>query len=80
MFEQLSGLKINFSTYSFFAKAMENIYAHICTSKVGAFPFKYLGVHIHINKLAYSDWPKTEDKVVCWKDYPNYIGNRIILI
>jgi hypothetical protein len=51
IFEQLSGLKINFHNNEIFcfgeAKDMEHRYKHIFGCEFGALPFKYLGVPIH---------------------------------
>ena len=74
------------SEISFFDKVVDSkdIYAQIFTCKVGAFPFKYLEVPMHVKKLASSDWKETEDKIqkktACWKGCLNSIGSRLILI
>jgi hypothetical protein len=86
IFEQLTGLKINFnkSEVSCFGKATDSIdmYARIFTCKVGMFPFRYLGVPMHFKKLANVDWKDMEDKVekktACWKGGLNSIGGRLI--
>jgi hypothetical protein len=51
LFEQLSGLKINFhkSEIYFFgrAKEIEEDYRELFGCETGSFPFKYLGIPIH---------------------------------
>jgi hypothetical protein len=51
IFEQLSGLKINFHKREIYcfgeAKVVENEYKHIFSCESGSFPFKYLGIPIH---------------------------------
>jgi hypothetical protein len=51
IFEQLSGLKINFHKREIYcfgeAKVVENEYKHIFGCESGSFPFKYLGIPIH---------------------------------
>ena len=55
LFEQLSGLKINFHKSEIFcfgrAKDNQEEYCHIFGCEVGALLFKYLGIPIHYRKL-----------------------------
>ena len=55
IFEQLSGLKINFhkSDIFFFGKAkdMQDQYTEIFGCEVGSLPCRYLGIPIHHRKL-----------------------------
>ena len=55
IFEQLSGLKINFHKSEIFcfgkAKDIEHQYRQILGFESGALPFKYLGIPIHYQKL-----------------------------
>jgi hypothetical protein len=55
IFEQLSGLKINFhkSKVFYFGKAreMENHYKNLFGCVIGTLPFKYLGILIHFRRL-----------------------------
>jgi hypothetical protein len=81
-------LKINFnkSEVSFFSKAVEkkDVYAHLFTCKVGKFPFKYLGVTMHVKKklivIGRRPMIKSRKKTACWKGCLNSIGGRLILI
>ena len=60
LFEQLSGLKINFHKSEIFcfgnAKEMEQQYKQIFGCESGSLPFKYLGVPIHYRRLLNSEW------------------------
>ena len=51
LFEQLSGLKINFHKSELYcfgqAKAEEELYRQLFGCESGSFPFKYLGIPIH---------------------------------
>jgi hypothetical protein len=55
MFEQLSGLKINFHKSEIYcfgeAKELEGNYTELFGCETGSFPFKYLGIPIHFRKL-----------------------------
>ena len=55
VFEQLSGLKINFHKSELFcygeAKECEEQYAQLFGCDIGTHPFKYLGIPIHHRKL-----------------------------
>ena len=59
LFEELSGLKINFhkSEIFCFGKANDEVdmYKQIFGCDAGSFPFKYLGIPIHFRKLRNSD-------------------------
>ena len=65
VFEQLSGLKINFHKSEIFcfgkAKDVETQYTHLFGCEVGVFPFRYLGIPIHYRKLRNRDWKSVED-------------------
>lgn len=59
LFEQLSGLKINFNKSDVFfgkAKEKENLYSQIFTCKMGALPMKYLGILIDQKRILKTDW------------------------
>ena len=66
LFEQLSGLKINFhkSEVFCFGKAgdLQDDYRHIFGCEVGAFPFKYLGIPIHYRKLLNKEWKPIDNR------------------
>jgi hypothetical protein len=59
LFEELSGLKINFHKSVLFAfakaKEVEQQYKQIFGCDIGALPFRYLGIPIHFRKLKNSD-------------------------
>jgi hypothetical protein len=60
IFEQLSGLKINFHKSEIFcfgkAKDYENEYKQIFGCEAGSLPFKYLGIPVHYRKLLNKEW------------------------
>jgi hypothetical protein len=66
LFEQLSGLKINFNKSDIFwfgqAKEVEDQYRLLFGCAVGSFPFRYLGIPIHFRKLKNSEWKSIEDR------------------
>ena len=59
MFEQLSGLKINFHKSEFFyfgkAKEEENLYTQLFGCELGSYPCRYLGLPMHYKKLNNTD-------------------------
>jgi hypothetical protein len=67
LFEQMSGLKINFHKSEIFclgeASVKENWYADIFTCPYKCLPMKYLGVPIDDKKLCKSLWLPTVEKV-----------------
>jgi hypothetical protein len=88
IFEQLSGLKINFHKSKVFCfgkvKDDKQDYRSIFGCEIGAFPFKYLGIPIHYRKLKNGEWKPVEDR--CELKLANWIrkllsyGDRLILI
>ena len=88
VFEQLSGLKINFHKSEIFcfgsAKDVETQFTHLFGCEVGAFPFRYLGIPIHFKKLRNRDWKGVEDrfekKLSSWKGKNMSVGGRLVLI
>jgi hypothetical protein len=88
MFEQLSGLKINFHKSELFcfgdAKDVEEEYRLLFGCDVGSLPFKYLGIPIHFEKLRNGEWKPIEDrcerKLSCWIGKLLSYGDRLILI
>jgi hypothetical protein len=88
MFEQLSGLKINFHKSELFcfgdAKDVEEDYRLLFGCDLGMFPFKYLGIPIHFEKLRNGEWKPIEDrcerKLSCWIGKLLSYGDRLILI
>lgn len=88
VFEQLSGLKINFHKSELFcfgqAKECEDQYTQLFGCGVGSFPFRYLGIPIHYRKLMNKEWKGVEDrfekKLSCWKGRLLSSGGRLTLI
>lgn len=67
VFEQLSGLKINFHQSEIFyfgkAKEQEANYSQLFGCKTGSLPFRYLGIPMHVRKLNNKDWKTVEDRI-----------------
>jgi hypothetical protein len=88
LFEQLSGLKINFHKSKLFcfgkAKDHQNDYKEIFGCAIGALPFNYLGIPIHFRKLLLKEWKVIEDrfkkKLASWIGKILSYGDRLILI
>jgi hypothetical protein len=66
IFEQLSGLKINFHKSEIFcfwkAKEEEEEYKNIFGCGVGSLPFRYSGIPIHYSCLLNIEWKPVEDR------------------
>ena len=58
-FEQLSGMKINFDKSDMIGLGLEEeetmLFARLFCCKVGSFPFNYLGIPLHFQKLRRRD-------------------------
>jgi hypothetical protein len=88
LFEQLSGLKINFHKSELFcfgkAKDEEDDYRCIFGCEIGSLPFKYLGIPIHFRKLRNKKWKPIEDrferKLAAWVGKLLSYGDRLVLI
>jgi hypothetical protein len=88
IFEQLSGLKINFHKSEIFcfgrAREEKQQYKHIFGCESGMLPFRYLGIPIHYKTLKISDWypveTRFESKLGCWKGKLLSYGDRLVLI
>ena len=88
MFEQLSGLKINFhkSDIFCFGKAKDEVsqYKQIFGCEAGELPFRYLGIPIHYRKLLNKEWnpveSRFEKKLGCWQGKLLSYGDRLVLI
>jgi hypothetical protein len=88
IFEQLSGLKINFHKSELFcfgeAKQMENEYKTLFGCDIGSLPFRYLGIPIHFRKLRNGEWKPVEDrfesKLSSWIGKLLSYGDRLVLI
>ena len=65
LFEQLSGLKINFNKSELFcfgrAKEEQETYKQLFGCELGSLPFTYLGIPIHHRKLNNKEWKCIED-------------------
>ena len=66
IFEQLSGLTINFHKSEIFYfgrdKELEEKYRLLFGCESRKFPFKYLGIPIHFCKLKNGEWKPVEDQ------------------
>ena len=88
VFEQLSGLKINFHKSEIFcfgeAKNCESQYIEMFGCNPGSFLIRYLGIPIHYRKLSNSDWLKIQERfekrLSSWKCKHLSIGGRLTLI
>ena len=88
LFEQLSGLKINFSKSELYcfgkAKDEQEEYRRIFGCAVGCLPFRYLGIPIHFRKLLNKEWKVVEDgfekKLAAWVARMLSYGDRLVLI
>jgi hypothetical protein len=87
-FEKLSGMKINYyksdmTTINLDEDESAN-YARIFCCKLGSFPFKYIGVHLHYEKLRREDIQHIVDKIikriVGWKGRLLSYGARITFL
>src|SRR5215216_6757618 len=75
LFEQLSGLKINFHKSELFcfgrSKEEQDTYKQLFGCELGSLPFSYLGIPIHHHKLSNKEWKCIEDRIKkrlsCWK-------------
>ena len=67
LFEQMSGLNINFHKSDLFcfgkAKGRGEYYASIFTCVEGKIPFRYLGVPLGMVRLSNSDWKEATEKM-----------------
>jgi hypothetical protein len=88
MFEQLSGLKINFDKSEILMVVGDNdlavIYAEMFNCNVNVFPLRYLGVPITAGRLHVADWFKLEEKSAkkldVWQGGSMSMGGRSIMI
>lgn len=60
LYEQMSGLKVNFNKSEVLIIGGDNItvqaYADMFNCKIGSFPLKYLGVPVAASRLHEVDW------------------------
>ena len=88
LFEQLTGLKINFHKSELFcfgrANEKQEAYRQLFGCELGNLPFTYLGIPIHHRKLTNREWKCIDDrfekKLSCWKGKLMSYGGRLILI
>jgi hypothetical protein len=88
IFEQLSGLKINFHKSELFcfgnAKESQDEYRILFGCEIGSLPFRYLGIPIHFRRLKNGEWKLIEDhfekKLSSWLGKLLSYGYRLILI
>jgi hypothetical protein len=66
IFEQFSGLKINFHKSELFcfgrAKEIQDEYKVLFGCEIGSLPFRYLGIPIHFRRLKNGEWKLIEDR------------------
>jgi hypothetical protein len=87
VFEQLSGLKINFHQSELYcfgkAKEHERKYAQLFGCRAGSTPFRYLGIPMHHKRLSNKDWSMIEEKfqkkLAGWKGNLLSVGGRLVL-
>jgi hypothetical protein len=88
VFEELSGLKINFHKSEIFcyggAKEFEDDYMELFGCNAGEYPFRYLGIPMHHRQLLNSEWRQIEERfekrLSCWKAKHLSYGGRLTLI
>lgn len=88
LFEQLTGLKINFHKSELFcfgrANEEQEAYRQLFGCESGTLPFTYLGIPIHHRKLTNREWKSIEDrfekKLSYWKGKLMSYGGLLILI
>jgi hypothetical protein len=88
LFEQISGLKINFHKSETFclgeAKERAQRYSEIFTCPTAELPMKYLGMQVDEKKLAVSQWVPVEEKfakkISGWKGNLLSIGDQVTLV
>ena len=88
IFEQLSGLKINYHKSELFcfgeAKKVESDYMNIFGCQVAETPLTYLGIPLHYKRISNKDWKIIEDrferKLSTWKGKLLSYGGRLTLI
>jgi hypothetical protein len=88
VFQQLSGLKINFhkSELFSFGEALNevNAYANLFGCGQGQFPMRYLGILIHYRRLTLIEWKIVEERLqkrLCsWNGKLLSQGGRLVLI
>jgi hypothetical protein len=87
-FEQVSGMKINYSKSEFIPIGLEDsdiaLYSNILGCAVGHFPIKYLGIPLHYEKLRREDIQPLIDKILkriaSWRGKLLSYAARVILI
>ena len=88
VFEELSGLKINFHKSELYcfgeAQTAQDQYTNLFKCEVGSFPFRYLGIPIHHRRLRNSEWKEVierlEKRLASWKGKLLSLGGRLTLI
>jgi hypothetical protein len=88
MFEQMSGMRINFEKCDLVPinvpEDQRNILSQVFGCKVSAFPIKYLGVPLHYGKLRKEDLQPLIDKIIKriggWRGRLLSYAARIVLI
>jgi hypothetical protein len=87
-FEQISRMKINYNKRDLVPVNLDEneiqAYARNFCCKVGSFPFKYIGVLLHYEKLRREDIQPIVDKILTrisgWKGRLLSYGARLVLL
>ena len=88
LFEQLSGLKINFHKSELFcfgeAQDEAHLYAELFGCGLSQFSITYLGISIHYRRLTNAEWKHVEERLQkrlsSWKGKLLSLGGRLVLI
>nr|ABA98327.2 transposon protein, putative, CACTA, En/Spm sub-class [Oryza sativa Japonica Group] len=88
VFEELSGLKINFHKSELYcfgeAQTVQDQYTNLFKCEVGSFPFRYLGIPIHHRRLRNLEWKEVIERLekwlASWKGKLLSLGGQLTLI
>jgi len=88
LFENMSGLKINFSKSEVIMISGEEVktkaYSELFNYNIGVWPIKYLGVRVSGSRLHVRDWLPLDEKSIKrldgWKGRVLSIGGRTVLL
>jgi hypothetical protein len=88
MYENMSGLKINFDKSKLLMISHDEqkaiMYADVLNCSIGSWPIKYLGVRVSSARLHVKDWVRIVEKLAKrlegWQGSALSIGGRITLI
>ncbi|RLM84648.1 hypothetical protein C2845_PM04G10450 [Panicum miliaceum] len=88
MYEQMSGLKINFEKSEVLMVSQDErkslSYSDVFNCATGTWPIKYLGVPVSVSRLHVLDWLKLDEKILKrldgWQGSSLSVGGRLTLI